>query len=127
MTKFDDFDAKFLLNSSKEHVCCIAQKPVLSYYPRGFPTGRSANEKVYWGPIAVCFDGLAARVSCAVSSSAQKRRNAGLPRSLPRFPHDPSLSKQAINEATHEALNNCQRQQYGAIDELHAGPEPAKT
>jgi len=32
-----------MLNSGKEHVCCVAQKRILGYDRRGFPTGRSAN------------------------------------------------------------------------------------
>ncbi|SAL60650.1 hypothetical protein AWB69_06722 [Caballeronia udeis] len=37
LTGITDFLAKFTLNSGKEHVCCVAQKPILGYDQRGFP------------------------------------------------------------------------------------------
>jgi hypothetical protein len=53
-----------------------------------------------------------------------RRRNAGLPspRSIPVTLVEQISKNEAITKNHEATTNNCQHQQCGAIDELHAGP-----
>jgi hypothetical protein len=98
--------------SGIEHGCCVAQKRILGYDRRGFPTGRSANRG---------FESrLNRRVFHVLFQFSAEGAAPALARSLiPHSPRPPPVSKQATT-------NNCQHQQRGAIDELHAEPGPSE-